>query len=85
MTRCEWIAIAESLRALRSSVVRSFSANDPDAGAAHDRKLIYFAQLEAVDRAALEVAAVIKLHACRFEHQRFLRIVGVATPIVTRD
>lgn len=84
MTRCEWIAIAKSLGVLRSSVVGDFSS-DASASVAHDRKLMHFARLDGIDRAARDVASVIKLHACRFEHQRFMRIVGCATPPVTRE
>jgi hypothetical protein len=73
MTKSDWIAIAEALKLARES-----AGLPPDLGAdAHDRKLIYYATLQATDRISVLLAAVIKSHSTRFDEERFLRLIGV--------
>lgn len=79
MTKAEWLTIAEALKTQRAATASSWpppSTYAPTAEEAHDRKLIYFAQLEAIDRIATILAAVLDKLCGSFDVQRFLRIVG---------
>lgn len=84
MQRSEWLAIAQALR-IQRELVEAMLPCEADAITAHDRKLIAFAKLEAIDRAANKIADVLATRACSFERERFARIIGCATPIVTRE
>lgn len=80
MTKSEWIAIAEALKAQRNDAAASWppkGGHSTIATEAHDRKLIHFARLEGIDNAARAVCAVLKSHSSRFDSARFLRMVGV--------
>jgi hypothetical protein len=80
MTRSEWEAIARALGAEREKVASSFP---PKGGAFtnaadwHERKLIYGAQLAAVDAVTRVMCAVLKSRSSRFDTDRFLRMAGL--------
>jgi hypothetical protein len=79
MTRAEWLAIAEALRAQRAATASTWPPSGdytPTADEAHDRKLIYFAQLDAIDRIATVLAALLDKLGGSFDVQRFLRIIS---------
>jgi hypothetical protein len=69
--------IAEVLGELRTSLKASGPPRDTNAAAAHDRKLIYFTQLETIDRIAIEIFQALKKKHTRLDRARFLGIVGV--------
>lgn len=73
------MAIAEALHIVRAGMAAGWPPGqaDSDARSAHDRKLIYFASLEAVDRVAVVLATTIKARSPRFDQVRFLRLIGV--------
>lgn len=50
---------------------------DMDFREAHERKLIYFAKLEALDGVARSVASALKRRSSRFNVETFLRACGV--------
>lgn len=74
MTRSDWTAIAEVLHVVRASIA---SCPPSEEQAIHDRKLIYYATLEAIDRVAVLLAAHIRERSSTFDELRFLRHVGV--------
>ncbi len=73
MTKAEWISIAETLGDLRKDLATHWKPST--ARDAHDRKLIHFAQLDAIDKAARALAR--KFKSARFDELAFLRIAGV--------
>lgn len=78
MKKSEWIAVAEALGHLRASIAASWPPKEGYAANAleiHDRKLIYFARLETIDRVATVLAAALDKFGTTFDYQRFLRIV----------
>jgi len=77
VTKADCMAIGEALGRLRATVVACAPSGDDSAFAAHDRKLIYFAQLDAIDRVAMALASILDELCVRFDQIRFLRIVGV--------
>lgn len=79
MTRAEWLAIAEVIAAQRAASSSGWPPPDGyvvTAEEAHDRKLIYFAHLEAIDRIAVALAAVLDRLSGSFDVQRFMRIIS---------
>lgn len=78
VTRQEWIAIAEVLAGLRASIVGMWPP--PEGYNLHadvilHRKLVYLAQLEAIDKVTVMLAATMEGLSEKFERKRFLRIV----------
>jgi ABC-type transporter Mla MlaB component len=79
MKKSDWLAIAEVLNGLRAAVVSSWPPREgymANALEAHDRKLVYLAQLEQVDKVALVLAATLDKRCASFNRHEFLRIVN---------
>lgn len=79
VTKSEWIAIAKVLGAQRASVQGSWPPTGgymTNAPATHDRKLIYLAQLEALDKIATVMAATLDRLSSNFDRHHFLRLVA---------
>jgi hypothetical protein len=79
VTKSDWIALAEILHIIRHGASAGWPPGRADkvASAAHDRKLIYFATLDTIDRISVMLAASIKARCPRFDGERFLRSIGV--------
>jgi hypothetical protein len=76
MNRTEWITIAEVLGAQRAALVwppPGLAYTNADVW--HELKLRHFAQLEAIDRIAMTLAAALDKQVRSFDVKRFLRIV----------
>lgn len=73
------MAIAEALAAARSLVAEGWPPTGgyaTDARDTHDRKLIHFAKLEAIDAIASVVAGVLDDKSASFDRARFFRVVS---------
>jgi len=77
MTKSEWLTIAEVLSGLRASVVASWPPSEgfADPLVFHHRKLVYLAQLEALDKTSTTIAAALDRSCSKFDRHHFLRIV----------
>lgn len=81
VTQADWIAVAEALHVMRRGAASGWPPGEADASeiCVHDRKLIYYATLETIDRAAAVIAINLKARSTRFDARRFLQLVGVQT------
>jgi hypothetical protein len=87
VTKSEWIAIAKVLGTQRSAIEGAFNAFRKKADrpaptdvisptAVHDQKLIFLAELAAIDKVAVLMAATLD-HLCpTFDRRYFFRLVG---------
>jgi len=78
MTRAEWTIIARALGGIRIALESNWPPKGgyvSNAADAHDRKLIYFAQLEIIDRVSIILAATIDKLGGNFDLGRWMRLI----------
>lgn len=77
MTKTDWIVIARALGDVRAATEASWSPEDAaNQLTAHDRKLMHFSRLAAIDQVAMALARALKGKAVRFDEAVFFRVVG---------
>lgn len=74
------MTIAKAIGATRTSVEKSWppcGGYRIDAGDVHDRKLIWYATLDGIDRAARVLARTLRAQSSRFDEAKFLALAHV--------
>ncbi len=76
VTKADWLKLAAVIRDVRADVLARWNAAESaNHLAAHDYKLIYFAQLEAVDQMARLL--VLRFKGAQVDEEVFYRVSGV--------